>query len=123
MNKMLEKRIARLEKLLTIDSKFESNDSDKAQYIEFYDLMGVLVKLAGIGSANFLLKTYKGILENILTKYNEQPVPLDLPITASNFAGDLAGLLENIFKQVRAVMLTAEESNTYNDSIRKKYSI
>ena len=85
--------------------------------------MGVLVKLAGIGNANFLLKTYKDILDNIFTKYNGKPVPLDLPITASNFAGDLTGLLENIFEQVEGVMLTAKEANTYNDSIRKKYSI
>lgn len=116
----LEKRICRLYNLVSRSKKFEEESTVEIPYME---LMGVIVKLAGISHANRLLNNYKEILERLLDRNRLDSFSLNYPITAPNFAGDLAGLLNEIFDHVDGVQRTAEEANRYNDMLRKKYNI
>lgn len=121
MDKKLEARIARLERALNATSKFEDASSD--QFISSDDLFYIAGSLAGLSSANSILKNEKAILENIATKYKGDDVRLDLPILANNFNGDLSDLLSEIFGHVEGIKQQAEQAIKYHTYIRRKYSL
>lgn len=121
MDKKLEARIARLERVLNTTNKFEDVSNDKL--ISSDDLFYILASLAGLSNANSILKNEASILENIATKYSGENVRLDLPILANNFNGNLSDLISEIFGHVEGIKKQAEQSIKYHTYIKRKYNL
>lgn len=121
MNKKLEARIYRLEKMLNATNKFEDVSSD--QFISSAELFYIVSSLSGLSGANSALDSEKEILEKVANKYNGKAIKLNLRIKAPNFDGDLSDLLSDIFDYVEEINRAAEKAVEYNSSIRDKYSL
>lgn len=121
MNKKLEARIYRLEKMLNATNKFEDVSSD--QFISSDELFYIVSSLSGLISSDTTFNNEKEVLEKVANKYNGKAVRLDLHVKAPNFDGDLSDLLSDIFDHVEWVKRAAEKAYNYHTSIRDKYSL
>lgn len=126
MDKKLEARITRLEKVLSRSVKNEDENSSNGRFIETMDLAAILMSLAGVSNANSLLKNEKEILEGILEKYKDQDeISLDLPIKARGFVwgGSLSDLLSSVFDRTDGVMGDVEKSVKTQSYMKRKYDL
>lgn len=122
MDKKLETRISRLERMM--NRKFEDTSSER--FIEIWDLVAILMSLAGVSHANSILNNEKEILENILETHKDQDeISLDLPIKARGFiwGGTLSELLSSIFHLTEGVNKDSEKAVKTQSSIKRKYGL
>ena len=123
MNKKLESRIARLERMMNHKSA-KNEDTHSDRYIDKWDLVAILMSLSGVSGANSLLKNEKEILERIVNKYKDQDeISLDISIVAPNFiaGGTLSDLLYSIFDRTEGVLGDAEKAVKLHTSMNRKY--
>ena len=127
MDKKLEQRIKRLERMMSHKSiKNEDENTSNDRFIETWDLVAILMSLAGVSNANSLLSNEKEILDRILEKHKDMDeISLDLPIKDRGFVwgGTLSNLLSSIFNRTNGVMKDAEKAIKLQYSMKTKYDL
>lgn len=102
----------------------KNEDTSSGRFIDKWDLIAILMSLAGVSNANSLLKNEKEILERIVEKYkNNDEISLDTTIVAQNFVagGTLSKLLSSIFDRTEGVLGDAEKAVRLHTSMKRKY--
>lgn len=125
MDKKLESRIARLERMMNHKS-FKNEDISSGRFIDKWDLVAILMSLAGVSNASSLLNNEKEILERIVEKYkDDDEISLDTTIVAPNFVagGTLSKLLSSIFDRTEGVLGNAEKAVRLHTSMKRKYDL